>query len=418
MSEMKARPDVAILGGGVVGVAAALELRQRGLSVSVLEKDRIGHGCSYGNAGWLTPSLCLPLPAPGLLWKATKWLFDPESPLYIQPRLDPGLLRWLAGFVLSMRQDKFERGAAAIIEMCRASVDAWEALAAKAPEPFGYARLGHLSIYETRKAFEAARANVELVGRCGVRHEFWSAEKVRELEPAVTGAQIGAYYFPDDAHVEPYPAVRALAAEARRAGVEFIESAEIFGMQAEGGAISKLNTTRGDFRAGTYVLATGAWSERLAKKLGLRVPVLGAKGYSLVLPRLEPHPTRSLHLAERKIAVNPHQDALRISGTLELVDEDLSITHRRVQAIARAAKGMLPLPEPLEVRELWRGLRPCTPDGMPMIGRARGLGNLWLSTGHQMVGLKTAPASARLLADLMTGCAPSYDPQPFRPDRY
>lgn len=308
--ELRALPatDVAVVGGGVVGIACALELARRGASVTVLERDRIGSGCSFGNAGWLTPSLSLPLAAPGMLRKATRWLLDPESPLYIQPRFD--------------------------------------------------------------------------------------------------------------AHCEPYPAVVALAAEARRAGVRIVEGAEVYAAERTNGTVGRLSTTLGALTAGQVVLAAGAWCEDLGRSLGLRVPILGAKGYSLVLPRLERHPRHSIYLAERKIAINPHADALRVSGTLELVRDDLSINRRRVGAIVRGASGMLALPRPLGVRELWRGLRPCAPDGMPLIGRARGVGNLWLATGHQMTGLKTATGTGRLIAELVTGQPPSFDPEPFRADRY
>jgi D-amino-acid dehydrogenase len=414
--------DVVVVGGGVIGLACALELARRGAGVTLVERDRVGLACSYGNAGWLTPSLALPLPAPGLVWKAAGWLLDPESPFYIQPRLDPGLAIWLLRFLAATGRRRFERGAAALVELCRWSVDAWEALAA-APgaEPFGFERAGLLAIYEREKAFAAAHAHAELVARSGVPHERWSADEVRAREPAVVGAQVGAYFFPDDAHCEPYRAVHALAREAERAGVRMIENAEVYGVERDGDRIAALATTVGELRGREVLVAAGAWSKSFGRFLGLRLPVLGAKGYSIVVPRVAsdaPHPQRSLMLAERKIAINPHADALRVSGTLELVDEDLSITRRRVEAIVRAARGMIALPDPLPPHELWRGLRPCTPDGMPMIGRARGFANLWLATGHQMTGLKTAPATGRLLAELMTGASPTFDPAPFRADRY
>lgn len=412
------RSDVVVVGGGVIGIACALELARRGAAVTVLEADRIGHACSYGNAGWLTPALAVPLPQPGLVWKASKWLLDPESPFYIQPRLDFGLLTWLAGFLAATRRPRFERGTAALVEICRWSVDAWEALASNGAEPFGFQRLGLLAIYEHHDAFAAGRGNAELVARSGVPFEVWSADDVREREPSVVGAQVGAYYFPEDAHCEPYPAVRALAGEAARAGARLVETAEVFDIELAGRQARRLRTTAGTFECDELVVATGAWSKRFGARLGLRLPVLGAKGYSIVVPRGEGHPTRSLMLAERKLAINPHAQALRLSGTLELVDEDLSITRRRVDAIVRAARGMVRLPDPLPPHELWRGLRPCTPDGMPLIGRARGLDNVWLATGHQMTGLKTAPGTGRLLAELMSGEAPTFDPAPFRADRY
>jgi D-amino-acid dehydrogenase len=138
----------------------------------------------------------------------------------------------------------------------------------------------------------------------------------------------------------------------------------------------------------------------------------------MLLPRATQHPQRSIYLIERQIAVNPHADALRIAGTLELVRNDDSINRRRLDVILRGAQGMLALAEPPVATEIWRGLRPCAPDGMPLIGQARGKGDIWIATGHQMTGLKTATGTALLLAQLMAGETPRFDPQPFRADRY
>src|SRR6185436_11626636 len=159
---MTRRTDVAIIGGGVIGVAVARELARRGVQVAVLERDRVGHGCSFGNAGWLTPSQATPLANPNMLFKSFKWMLDPESPLYIQPRLDPSYLRWLAGFLLSSRRGKFERGTAALVELCRVSVDLWEALAKRRAVSFGFERHGLLAVYENAAAIEAARGQIEL----------------------------------------------------------------------------------------------------------------------------------------------------------------------------------------------------------------------------------------------------------------
>ena len=179
-----------------------------------------------------------------------------------------------------------------------------------------------------------------------------------------------------------------------------------------------MTTTHGEFKGEKILLAAGAWSEALGKMLDLRVPILGAKGYSMLLPKANPHPRSSIYLIERKVAVNPHTDALRISGTLEIVKNDFSINQRRVNVILRGAKAMLNIGETPVVHDLWRGLRPCTPDGMPLIGRAKGRGDVWLATGHQMAGLKTAPGTGVLLAQLMTGETPNFNPEPFRADRF
>jgi D-amino-acid dehydrogenase len=411
------KQDVAIIGGGVIGVASALELARRGAQVTVIERDRVGHGCSYGNAGWLTPSQAVPLANPSMLLKSLKWMLDPESPLYIQPRLDPAFARWLIEFLLASRKSKFERGTAALVELCRVSVDMFEELAKRSPEAFGFERHGLLAVYENPASLEAARPAIDLVSKSGVRAERWTADEVRDKEPAIVGRQAGGYFYPDDAHCEPYRAVKALEAEARGHGVRFLEGAEVYRISNDAG-VRRLTTTRGEVRAGEVVIATGAWSEALGRMLGFRLPVIGAKGYSVLLPPANPHPTRSIYLIERKIAVNPHRDALRIAGTLELVRNDFSINPRRVDVIVRGAKGMLNIGDTPAPSEIWRGLRPCTPDGMPVIGRARGRGDVWLATGHQMAGLKTAPGTGLLLAQLMAGETPRFDPEPFRADRY
>jgi D-amino-acid dehydrogenase len=411
------KQDVVVIGGGVIGVASALELARRGAQVTVLERDRIGHGCSYGNAGWLTPSQAVPLANPAMLLKSIKWMLDPESPLYIQPRLDPAFIRWLLEFLLSSRKARFERGAAALVELCRVSTDMWEDYARRTPTSFGFERHGLLAVYESAASLEAAKKGVDLVCQSGVRAERWTASDVRDREPAIVGPQVGAYFYPDDAHCEPYEAVKALEAEARALGARFVEGTEVYKISNDSGP-RRLTTTRGEIRADQVVVATGPWSEALGDMLGIRLPVIGAKGYSIVLPPAQPHPKRSIYLIERKIAVNPHRDALRIAGTLELVRHDFSINARRVDVIVRGAKGMLNIGDVPEPREIWRGLRPCTPDGMPVIGRARGRGDVWLATGHQMAGLKTAPGSGLLLAQLMAGETPRFDPEPFRADRY
>lgn len=411
--------DIAVIGGGVIGVAAALELARRGRSVTLLERDRVGHGSSFGNAGWLTPSLARPLAAPGQVRKALPWLLDPESPFYIKPRLSLSLATWLLGFVAAGRsQDRFQRGTQALVELSNWSVDAWEAFAARSTLPFGYARRGMVALYETQAGLDAGIKLARMSEPFGVPFEVWTPDQVRQNEPAVKGTQVGAIFYPRDGQCEPDKAVLALAEEARRAGVNIIEDAEV--LRADGGtrSVQSLRTTRGYFQARHVLLAVGAWSGSLGRAFHLRIPMLGAKGYSLILPKADPHPQRSILLAERKIGINPHDDVLRLAGTLELVGEDLSISMRRVNAIAKGAAGMLAIADPAQQIRLWRGLRPCLPDGMPIIGRAGGFDNLWLATGHQMTGLKTAPATGRLIAELICNEKPTFDPVPFNAERY
>jgi D-amino-acid dehydrogenase len=244
------------------------------------------------------------------------------------------------------------------------------------------------------------------------------ASAVRAMEPAVRGTVAGGVFFPREAYCEPLAAVEAMASAAVAAGAVVETGVEAFGVRAAPGRIAALRTSRGEIEADVFVLALGAWSKPFGRTLGLSVPVLGGKGYSVVVRSLRPAPRLPIKVLDLRIAITPLSGATRLAGTLELVDGDESVTARRVEAIVRGSGRVLDLPKPPDITEIWRGLRPCTPDGLPMIGFSPRHENLVLATGHQLCGLHTAPATGRLVADLTLGAPPSFDPAPFRPDRF
>ncbi len=415
---MVGRSDVVVIGGGVIGIACALELGRRGARVTVVDKGEIGHGCSYGNAGWLTPCLASPLPAPGILWTAMRFMLDAESPFYIRPVPSVALVRWLAGFALATGRARFERGVGILVEMSKYSLEAYHELARTSPEPLGFEQRGLLVVAESDRGLDAAVAGMDLVAVHGVSGQAMSAEAVRGLEPAIVRPVRGGVFFPGEAHVEPLAAVTAMAAGAARNGVRLLPETEVFELATASGRVDGVRTTRGWLRADRYVLATGSWSASLVRGLGLRLPILGGKGYAIVVPPLDPMPGIPIKLVERRIAITPRRDGVRLAGTLELVDGDDGISPRRVDAILRGSRAVLNVPEPPETVEVWRGLRPCTPDGLPVIGFPRAFGNLLIATGHQMLGLHCAPGTARLAADLLSGDRSVFDPEPFRADRF
>ncbi|MBX3352316.1 MAG: FAD-dependent oxidoreductase [Phycisphaeraceae bacterium] len=409
--------DVLIVGAGVVGLAAAIDLAGRGLSVTVVDRATTGSGASFGNAGWLTPSLASPLAQPGSTRKALKWMLDPESPFYIKPSLDPALLRWLLVFLRSSSRERYERGVRAMVELCLWSVDAWEREASESGESFGFERAGLLMLLESEKSADGARAHAAFTEGSGVAWEWWDQARVRAEEPIIRGETVGGIFFPGDAHCEPHLAVRRLRARAESLGVRVVEHSEVTGFDTRGGSLEAARVGESRICAKEFVIASGAWAGRLGATLGLRIPMRAAKGYSVVLPKGAIHPRRSIYLADRKVAVTPHAQGLRLAGTLELVGLDASINRRRVDAIVRGAGAMLSVVDPIPELRPWAGLRPCLADGMPAIGRAPGFGNLWLAIGHQMTGLKCAPGTAQLLGDLMTGASPAFDPGLFDPAR-
>jgi D-amino-acid dehydrogenase len=412
------KADVLIVGGGVIGLASAYELARAGVKVVLIDKSDPGYGCSYGNAGWITPCFSMPLPMPGMLLKSIGWLTDPESPLYIKPELSWTLFRWLLRFLLSMNRKQMLASVEALTAISKQSLDLYKELAAKTDKPFSFEQKGLFMVAQSDDGFKYAKTEMELVARSGIPGKLMGEEESRAFEPALTQRIKGGVFFNEEAHAEPLQVTQTLAHEATKLGAIIISKAEVIDFQLGPKGIASARTTRGIFTADQFVLATGSWSPRIAQTLQLRVPVLGGKGYAIITDPLTPNPQRPMMLVEKKVAVTPRNGTLRLAGTLELVNQDETFTTRRVEAIVRGAREFMNVPQNIRYHEIWRGLRPCTPDGVPLIGRTARYPNLILATGHQMLGLQSAPGSGKLVADIALGRTPDVDPYPFRADRF
>lgn len=414
---MSSHKDVLVIGGGIIGLSVAVQLAEKGVHTRVIDKGAIGHGCSYGNAGWITPCFAMPLPMPGMIFKSFKWLLNPDSPLYIKPSLDPHLLKWLTGFLLSATPKKAQSGIEALVQLSIASHRLYEGLAGEFPEIEWHQR-GLLMVAQTKAGVRTALDELNYVAPHGVPGRSMSGDEIKAFEPALRGPIAGGVYFPNEAHAEPLKVVQALARKAKVLGVQISEQIEVQEWVTESSRIREIQTNQGTLSADTFVLATGSWSKELARKLSLSVPILGGKGYSLIVPPLDPQPRHPIMLIEKKIAITPRAESLRIAGTLELVDQDFSITERRVKAIEKGAREFLNLPDPLAIQEVWRGLRPCTPDGLPLIGYTGRFSNLFLACGHQMLGLQSGLGTGQLAADLITKGSSELDRRLYSPDRF
>lgn len=412
-----ARTHVVVIGGGVIGCSIALELARRDVSVTVLERGEAGHGCSFGNAGWLTPSLAAPLPAPGMFATALRWLGDPASPFYIQPRPSASLAAWLARFLAAMTPAAFDASSRVLVELSRFSLEAYAALAREHPT-IAFRRSGLLIAADSAAGVRLAEEDLAFAAKHGVAGERLTGDSVREREPALAGRWAGGAWFPDEGQLDPLALVKTLATALRARGGELREHETVLGFETRAGRIARVRTSGATLEADAFVLATGAWSRALGATLGVRVPVLGGKGYSMLAPALDPPLRAPLYLIEHRVAISPLPGATRFAGTLELVDTDLSVNARRAGAILAGARRALGLPGDSPVGPTWAGLRPCTPDGVPIVGFAPRHANLLLATGHQMFGVQTAPATARLAAELLTGAAPTFDPHPLRASRF
>jgi len=414
---MNSKSDVLVVGGGIIGLSTAVKLAEKGVSVTVLERGALGHGCSYGNAGWMTPCFALPLAMPGLFFKSLKWLMNPESPLYIKPSFDPLLFRWLAHFTLAMTEKKARASTEALVGLSKVSLDLYQKLSIEYPE-MAFEKKGLLMVAQSKAGVQAAIQELDYVSAYQVPGKALSPDEIRQIEPSLQGHLEGGVYFPNEAHAEPLKVVQALAQKARSLGVVIEEKVDVTHWLTENGKIQSLQTSQGPRKAETYVLATGSWSQAIGRELKLSVPILGGKGYAMIVPPLTPQPKYPLMLIEKKIAITPRKNSLRIAGTLELVNQDFTITERRVKAIIRGAREFLPVPQDLKIEETWRGLRPCTPDGVPLIGFSNRISNLALACGHQMLGLQSGFGTGQLLADLITTGRSELDRKVYDPNRF
>lgn len=404
------RPDVVVVGAGAIGAATAYELARRGARVTLLERGDVAAGCSYGNAGLISPSHTEALANPAALRHGVAWLARRDSPLRLRPR--PALLPWLARFGLASLPRRSAAATATLRSLVAASLDAHEALA-RGGLPTSFARRGILSVYESERAFtgacRAAGDDVRVLTR----------DAALELEPALAPAIAGAILHPDEGHCDPAAFTTALVDGARELGAEVHTGVEILGLARSNGRISELQTTAGPLRAGTVVLAAGAWTKELAARAGVHIPLEGGKGYHLEMAAgTSRHPHIPVFLEEARVTATPLDGRLRLTGVLELAGLDLRIDPIRLEAIDVAARRALGLGAASHPAHIWRGLRPCAPDGLPIVGRADGVDNLVLATGHAMLGIALAPITGEIVADVVAGAPTRAEAAAFSPGRF
>ncbi len=408
--------DVAIVGGGALGLMVALELARRGARPVVLEREAdVLSGCSAGSAGLLSPAHSTPLATPGVVREGLRHMLRRDSPFSMRPR--PGTILWLMRFLAAARPDRVEAGTQVLRDLSVASLKRHEALAAEGLDT-GLAALGAINVYETEEAFAAGRREAEVLSAHGIKAQVLDADEARSFEGALSDGVVGAVYYPDEAQCDPERFLRAVADAAVDAGAEIRTKAEVVGVQMGGARVLALETTVGRLAVGEVVVANGAWAATFCRRLGLAVPIEGGKGYHVDLERSVTDPGVPVYIQEARVIATPFSDRLRLAGTLQLTGLDMTLDRVRVNATLRAGIRTLRAVEPGRVRGVWRGIRPCTPDGLPIIGRSDRVANVVFATGHAMKGLHLAPETGRLVAEVITEPGTSGNLVPFSPDRF
>jgi D-amino-acid dehydrogenase len=409
-----------IIGSGVIGLSTAHYCQQRGHAVTIIDRlPAQRDGCSFGNAGMIVPSHFIPLAAPGMVKLGLKWMWNPESPFYIKPRLSWDLITWGFRFWQAANKQHVARCAPLLRDLNFASRACYESLAADGHE-FSLVQKGLAMLCKTDHALHEEAATAARANELGIPAEVLDARAMAALDPTVSMDINGAVYFPKDCHLSPSRFMASLEASLIAGGATFVRNTEVSAFASEGSRITAVQTYNGDFSADEIVVAGGSWSPKLAAALGLRLPMQAGKGYSLTVTNPRELPQLCSIFTEARVAVTPMDGALRFGGTMEIAGLNENITPRRVNGIIKAAPKYFPAFRESDFDGIlpWRGLRPCSPDGMPYMGRTSRWKNVTIATGHSMMGLSLGPGTGKLIAEVVDGAKPSIDLSLLSPDRY
>lgn len=349
-----------------------------------------------------------------------KMMWNPESPFYIKPRISAELFDWGVKFIRACNSEHVRRSAPLLRDLNFASKRLFEEFATVPGMDFGLVKKGCLNLCKTETRLHEEAELAKRSRDLGMPAEVLNAEETRRLDPDVDMDILGSVYFPEDAHLSPARFMAQLGEQLLEAGGEIQWQTEVTGWNRQGDRITGALCGREVFSGDEFVLAGGSWSPGLSRQLGLRLPMQPGKGYSLTIEKPRQLPQISYIFTEARLAVTPMMGALRFGGTMEIAGLDLRINPARVRGIVHSAGRYFPAfpPESFEGIVPWRGLRPCSPDGLPYIGRSKVVENLSIGTGHAMMGLSLGPITGRLISDVLSERKPDFDVNLLDPDRY
>lgn len=410
--------DVIVVGGGAIGVAVSHELAKSGADVVLVEtRESVGAECSFGNAGLVVPSHCIPLARPGVLRQLPGWV-GADRGISIKPRVSIDLLRFGLRLARSSRQEQMLSGLRVLRDLCSTSRDLFEDFARDGLD-FSYRRDGVMNVCATQAAFDELCADAELLRREGFEPLILTTEEARLREPLLKTSIAGAVYWREDASCIPDRFVARLAERAQNLGARFRFHERVTGFERSAdGSINAVRTDQGKFTARTVVLAAGAWTARLARLGGSRIPMEPGKGYHAQLRAATQNLRVPLLFQEAVLAATPMADSLRLAGTMEFAGIDVRLHAKGPSRLLGAARAYLDGFETSQPYETWCGLRPCTPDSLPIVGRSVRSPNLIFATGHGMLGLTLAPVTARIVSDIVFDRASEAPVAALSPSRF
>ena len=408
-----------IIGGGVVGTMAAYYLNRAGWAVTVVDQGTIGGGCSHGNCGYICPSHVLPLAAPGVLTSTLKTLFTKNSPLKVRPGFALKNLGWFLRFARKCNRDSMLSAAVGIQAMLNSSRRLYDELLEDENLEVEWDTYGLLFVFQTKKVFDHYAETDHLLSETFARPaRRFDAEALQKLEPALKPDSVsGGYLYDCDAQLRPDVLMTEMKKLLAARGVTFVEQAAMTGFISEGDKAVAVRTSKGDYRADSFLVATGAWTPQLRSHLGGKIPIIPGKGYSITLNRPTMCPTYPMIFEEHRVAVSPFASGFRIGSTMEFAGYDDRLNRSRLQLLRDGAAHYLNDTDAPAFEEWW-GWRPMTFDGLPIIDRSRLHSNVLIAAGHGMLGLSMATGTGKLVRELLTGEAPHIDARAYSVGRF
>ncbi|WP_167596065.1 NAD(P)/FAD-dependent oxidoreductase [Leeuwenhoekiella sp. ZYFB001] len=408
-----------IIGGGIIGLSSAYYLRKAGHEVTVIDQGSMDSGASYVNAGYLTPSHIIPLAAPGVMQQGIKWMFSSKSPLYIKPRLNADFLKWTMAFNNSCSEENVTKAIPAIRDINLLSRDLYSDIKEEEHFNFQLKKDGLLMLCKTEHMLEEEAHVLALANKEGLPARMLSAEEVQQKMPNAKLDIKGAAFYECDHHTTPGEFMEEFKTLLQAKGIQFFKNEKVTDFDTSSGTLSNVKTASGKtFVADEVILATGAWTGELNKKLGLKILMQAGKGYRINSEN-ETGITLPSILCEAKVAVTPMNGFTRFAGTMEIAGINHNINRARVEAIAEAVPRYFNnvVISEQEKDEAQCGLRPVTPDGLPYIGRPSKWKNLTIAAGHAMMGWSLGPGTGLLVSEIIDGKKASLDLSVYNPDR-
>lgn len=411
-----------VIGGGIIGLSSAYYLQQSGHEVTVIDRSDMTDNCSYGNAGYVCPSHFVPLATPGIVKQGLKWMWNSQSPFYVQPRLSRSLAEWGLRFMKTATPAHVEAAAVPLRDIALLSKQMYESWLSLPQFNFSYETKGLLEIFQTEAGAEHAAHLVEKAHSLGLTDtELLSYGQLQQLEPQTEIIAKGAVHFKCDAHLYPNKLMKQLLADLEQKGVKLVKHEAVTGINNANGKITQVLTAKGAYDADHVVLAAGSWSGELAARLGSRIPLVAGRGYSVTL---EGSPYRINHpavLVEGRVALTPMDgNKIRFGGTMEITSVNTPPRYKRVEGILKAVARYYPefKVEMPPAEKIWYGYRPCSADGLPYIGRVKKWSNMVMATGHAMLGLSLGAGTGKLVSEIVSEQPTSMNINPFDPCRF